>query len=628
MSASAKYAELFATESRDHLTAMEHALLELEGDPAARAALDELFRSVHTIKGMSGVMGYDAITSLAHAMESMLARVRSGDEALTPPAIETLFEASDALNKAVDVATSGKESALDVSGLVKRLTGKDARPRRRRSAAAESRGGTAVMVQLEPDTPLPGARAQIVIARLGALAAVQSVAPPPDEMDGDAFDGAFTVRLDTHEDDETLHDAVRSCGFVRSVRIERGGAGAAAGRSKAMTFDDAWSGDVLSAPLQRYVRIDLRRLDHLMNLVGELVIERGRLQSLAAQRDDSVLDDVVGKATRLIGEIQDGVLGSRMVPVWQVFDRFPRVVREAARSLKKEVSLTLQGREIELDRALLEQVADPLVHLLRNAVDHGIEPVAQRRAAGKPDAGHITLSARRERSAVIISVSDDGAGVDRRKVLRKAKATGLLDDDVQQLSDDEVLRVIARAGFSTAERVSEVSGRGVGIDAVVARIRSLGGAVEFRTHEGQGTTFELRLPVTLAIIPALIARVGEEAYALPLTHVTETLQSARGIIRQVRGRAVLVLRDQILPLLDLRAVVGLPARDVEGCQIVIVEATDRRAGLVIDRLLGQHEIVVKSFDAVRGAAAGFNGATILADGTAALILDVGGLLKE
>jgi two-component system chemotaxis sensor kinase CheA len=188
--------------------------------------------------------------------------------------------------------------------------------------------------------------------------------------------------------------------------------------------------------------------------------------------------------------------------------------------------------------------------------------------------------------------------------------------------------VIARAGFSTAERVSEVSGRGVGIDAVVARIRSLGGAVEFRTHEGQGTTFELRLPVTLAIIPALIARVGEEAYALPLTHVTETLQSARGIIRQVRGRAVLVLRDQILPLLDLRAVVGLPARDVEGCQIVIVEATDRRAGLVIDRLLGQHEIVVKSFDAVRGAAAGFNGATILADGTAALILDVGGLLKE
>jgi two-component system chemotaxis sensor kinase CheA len=626
MSAPAKYAELFATESRDHLTAMEHALLELEGDPSAAGALDELFRSVHTIKGMSGVMGYDTVTALAHAMETLLARVRGGDAHLTPPAIETLFEASDALTNAVEVATAGKESALDVSGLVKRLTIKEARPRRRKSAAAAPQSGTSVVVQLEVDTPLPGARAQIVAARLGALGAVHSIAPAPEEMGDDRFDGTFTVRLDTHEEDDTIIDAVRSCGFVRSVRVER--AAPPAGRQKPMSFDDAWSGDVLSAPLQRYVRIDLRRLDHLMNLVGELVIERGRLQAVAAQRDDPVLDDVVNKATRLIGEIQDGVLGSRMVPVWQVFDRFPRVVRDAARSLKKEVSLTLQGREIELDRALLEQVADPLVHLLRNAVDHGIEPVAQRRAAGKPNAGQIVLSARRERSAVIISVSDDGGGVDRRKVLRKAKALGLLDDDVQQLSDDEVLRVIARAGFTTADRVSEVSGRGVGIDAVVARIRSLGGSVEFRTREGQGTTFELRLPVTLAIIPALIARVGDEAYALPLTHVTETLQSARGIIRQVRGRPVLVLRDAILPLLDLRAVVGLPARDVEGCQIVIVEATDRRAGLVIDRLLGQHEIVVKTFDAVRGAAAGFNGATILADGTAALILDVGGLLKE
>jgi two-component system chemotaxis sensor kinase CheA len=317
-----------------------------------------------------------------------------------------------------------------------------------------------------------------------------------------------------------------------------------------------------------------------------------------------------------------------MVPVWQVFDRFPRVVRDAARSLNKEVTLTLKGREIELDRALLEQVADPLVHLLRNAVDHGIEPAERRLASGKPAAGHLVLSARRERSAVVISVSDDGAGVDREKVLRKAKKQGFLDDEVQHLNDDEVLRVIARPGFSTADRVTEVSGRGVGIDAVVARIRSLGGAVGFVTRVGAGTTFELRLPVTLAIIPALIAQVGEESYALPLTHVTETLQSARGIVRKVRGRQVLVLRDEILPLLDLRAAVGLPSRDAEGCQIVIVEATDRRAGLVIDRLLGQHEIVVKTFDAVQGAASGFNGATILADGSAALILDVGGFLKE
>ena len=625
MSSPAKYAELFATESRDHLTAMEHALLELEGDADARGALDELFRSVHTIKGMSGVMGYETVTTLSHAMESMLSRVRSGEEQLTAQSVEVLFQAFDALNRTVELATSGKASALDVSGLVGRLTSHGGEGIVTPTEATESRAR--IHVQLEADTPLPGARAQIIIARLAGIGTVHTAAPEADVINAPGFDGAFTVDIETAEADETLDGVIRACGCVRSCRIDRQGSSRARTETPS-TFDEAWSGDVLSAPLQRYVRIDLRRLDHLMNLVGELVIARGQLQTLIARHDDPVLEEAVSRAGRLIGEVQDGVLGSRMVPVWQVFDRFPRVVRDAARSLNKEVTLTLKGREIELDRALLEQVADPLVHLLRNAVDHGIEPVERRLASGKPAAGHLVLSARRERSAVVISVSDDGAGVDREKVLRKAKKQGFLDDEVQHLNDDEVLRVIARPGFSTADRVTEVSGRGVGIDAVVARIRSLGGAVGFVTRVGAGTTFELRLPVTLAIIPALIAQVGEESYALPLTHVTETLQSARGIVRKVRGRQVLVLRDEILPLLDLRAAVGLPSRDAEGCQIVIVEATDRRAGLVIDRLLGQHEIVVKTFDAVQGAASGFNGATILADGSAALILDVGGFLKE
>jgi two-component system chemotaxis sensor kinase CheA len=627
MSATAKYAELFATESRDHLTAMEHALLELETNPDARAALDELFRGVHTIKGMSGVMGYDAVTTLAHAMESMLSRVRAGEESLDATSIETLFEAADALTRAVELATSDTASALDVTGLVGRLTSGEGSGAP--AAGASPRKGTAVAIDLEPDTPLAGARAQIIIARLRSIGVVHGCDPALEAMQDATFRGSFTVDLESVEDDETVHEAIRSCGFVRAVRMDRRGPDRRRRAAPtASTFDDAWSGDVLSAPLQRYVRIDLRRLDHLMNLVGELVIARGRLQSLAQQFDDPSLDEAVAKAGRLIGEVQDGVLGSRMVPVWQVFDRFPRVVRDAARSLNKEVSLTLQGREIELDRALLEQIADPLVHLLRNAVDHGIEPVEQRRAAGKADAGHLILAARRERSAVVISVSDDGGGVNRERVLQKARSEGAIDAEAGQVSDDELLRLIARPGFSTAERVSEVSGRGVGIDAVVARVRALGGKVDFRTVPGSGTTFELRLPVTLAIIPALIARVGSESYALPLTHVTETLQTARGTVRRVRGRPVLVLREEILPLIDLRAAVGLETRDAEGTQIVIVEATDRRAGLIIDRLLGQHEIVVKSFDAVRGAASGFHGATILADGTAALILDVGGLLKE
>lgn len=620
-----KYTELFVTESRDYLTAMEHALLQLEADPSARDPIDSLFRSVHTLKGMSGVMGYDAVTELSHAMETRLARVRAGDESLGRETIDVLFEGSDVLGQAVQLATSGQTGALDVASLVQRLAGQAAE----RGAAATPVAelvlpGTPVRIQLEPDTPLPGARARIIVDKLRTIGTVHGTSPADAALWADGFDGRFTAFIETNEDAGTITDLVRACGDVRDVRVS---AADVHRSTEGVTADAAWSTDHLKAPLQKYVRIELRRLDHLLDLVGELVTVRGRLQSLTSAYDDQALDESVAKASRLIGELQDGVLGSRMVPVWQVFDRFPRVVRDAARIVGKEVGLTLEGREIELDRTLLEQVADPLVHLLRNAVDHGIEDADGRAAAGKPTAGRLKLIARRERSAVVIVVADDGRGVDRARILAKARERGWVSEETEELSDDDVLRIISRPGFSTAERVSEVSGRGVGIDAVLAKVRALGGTVAFSTVEGRGTIFELRLPVTLAIVPTIITRVEEESYALPLTHVTETVQPAAGALRKVRGRSVFILRDQVLPLLSLREVVGLPPRDVKGQQIVIVEVTDRRAAIAVDRLEGQQDIVVKAFDAVRGATP-CTGAAILPDGSAALILDVGGLLQE
>lgn len=315
-----------------------------------------------------------------------------------------------------------------------------------------------------------------------------------------------------------------------------------------------------------------------------------------------------------------------MVPVWQVFDRFPRVVRDAARSLGKELDFTIEGREIELDRALLDQIGDPLVHLLRNAIDHGIEAPDARVAAGKGRAGRLTLSAARDRSSVVIRVTDDGRGIDRARMLARGQAEGVLDPARSELSDEDLLRIIARPGFSTAERVTTLSGRGVGVDAVVNRVRSIGGSVELRTALGKGTSITIRLPVTLAIIQALLARVGEETYALPLTHVRETLQLTPSVIRRVRGNDVLVLRDEVLPLLNLRQIVQLPVRDAEGSQVVVLEVADRRAGLVVDQLRGQQEIVVKPIDGARGAASCFSGATILGDGVPALILEATSLL--
>jgi len=652
----ARYRDLFLTEARDHLVAINESLIALEHAPSgqgsvvARDAVDALFRAVHTVKGMSGVMGYEAVGALTHAMESLLARVRAGERTLDGEQLTLLFDAADALEAAIEGTSAVAGSALDVRTLVERLQHRSSKdpvggPVTAKTPLLPSGEGVAVHVQLVAGTVLPGARAQLVVARARALGAVTAVVPDESTMLGDDFTGAFALRLVGDLDDEAIVAALSAAGDVAFVRVERSarpsGAGASvtAGGASAVSADGhdvdarfaaAWGSDALKAPLQRYVRIDLRRLDHLLSLAGELLIVRGRLAQRAALHGDPQLDEAVAEAARFISELQDAVLGGRMVPVWQVFDRFPRVVRDAARSLGKDVAFVIEGREIELDRSLLEQMADPLVHLLRNAIDHGIEAPEARLAAGKRAAGRLTLSASRERNAVVIRVRDDGRGVDRGKVLAKAKAAGLVDEERETLEDDELLRIISRAGFSTADRVSELSGRGVGIDAVLSRIRALGGMVDLRSDTGEGTTFSLRLPVTLAVIPALMARVGGESYALPLTHVSETLQLSRGVVRSVRGREVIVIRGEVLPLLHLRDVVGLPGHDAghdsSASHVVLVEMAERRAALVVDQLVGQEEIVVKPFDAVRGAVTRFNGATIMGDGSAALILEVSSLL--
>ena len=368
-----------------------------------------------------------------------------------------------------------------------------------------------------------------------------------------------------------------------------------------------------------------------MNLIGELVITRGRLAQLTAGLANPALEETVMQASRLIADLQTEIMTSRMVPVWQVFDRFPRLVRDAAHALGKQVNFSVDGKEIELDRSMLDEIGDPVVHLLRNAIDHGIELPEQRLRAGKPAAGELTLSAVRDRSAVLIRVTDDGRGVDRGKVLARARAAGLVDPAKQELTDDELMRLISRPGFSTADAVTDISGRGVGIDAVMARVRSLGGSVEMRSAAGEGTSVTVRLPLTLAIVRSLLARVGDETYALPLTHVSETLDIAPGMVRTVRGRDVIVWREAVLPLVRLRDVVGHPDGRGPGPerQAVVVEVGERQAALVVDELAGQQEIVVKQFDGVRGGGgvtSAFSGATILGDGAPALILDVSSLL--
>jgi two-component system chemotaxis sensor kinase CheA len=643
----ARYAELFLTESQDNLSAINHALLELERTPTAREPIGALFRAVHTVKGMSATMGYTVVAELSHELETLLDLVRRGERDVGAALMDTLFAAADTLERAIELSVAGREEELDVAATIGALRGAaapsgspatapNALPRRKkkRGAAAPEVAPAPVTIHVtqEPNTPMPGVRAYLVLERARTLGTVMQVQPAPEAFDGDAFDGCLTIGIATEVPDEEIDRAIRSAGYVAQVSVTRAGAPAReprpappTGNGSPASGNAGTASELVAARQHRHIRIDLHRLDTLMNLIGELVITRGRLQQLAATINEPALTEAVTHTSRLVADLQDGIMTSRMVPVWQVFDRFPRVVRDAARALGKQVDFVVDGQEIELDRSLLDEIGDPVVHLLRNAIDHGLETPDERVKAGKSPTGRLMLVAARDRSAVVIRVTDDGKGIDRDRVLARAQETGLVESGRGELTDDELIRLISRPGFSTAKQVTDISGRGVGIDAVHARVRTLGGTVDIKSAKGQGTSVTVRLPVTLAIVRTLLAKVGDETYAIPMTHVNETVHLESGTVRHVKGREVLVLRDDVLPLLHLRDVVRLPRRDEGPGQVVVLEVADRRAGMVVDELTGQQEIVIKPFDAVKDGLSVFSGATILGDGVPALILDVSSL---
>jgi two-component system chemotaxis sensor kinase CheA len=649
-----QYAELFLAESREHLSACNQLLLEWERTPAARQPVEGIFRAIHTIKGMAATMGYVRVADLAHRMENLLERLRKAGAPPSDAILQLLFRATDALEKAVDLSVGGRERQVEVAALGEELdsaaegsvgleqservaTRRKKTPRSeqqvrepaRRARAPRSspaappesvelpvQGGRLVEIALRAEAPLKGGRALLVLRRAQALGAVQGVTPPMSAFEAEDFDGRFSFRLDSQAPAADIERALEAAGDVERVAV---------GEDEARPA----SADALEGAKTRHIRVDLRRLDALMNQIGELVTVRGRLNGLAAERRDAALDDVAIQVARLSSDLQAEIIQARMTPVWQVFDRFPRLVRDLARQLGKSVHLRVEGKEIELDRAILDELGDPLLHLLRNAVDHGIERPEARQRAGKPPEGEIVLAAVRERGSIAITIADDGRGIDRQAVLARARREGTVDAGAEDIGDDQLLRIVARPGFSTASAVTSVSGRGVGIDVAMTRIRALGGTIDLRTDVGKGTTFVLRLPPTLAIVRALFASVGNERYALPLNYVAETVEFGQAPKTTVEGREAMVLRDRVVPLVDLRRLLGAgePAdEDRAKRPVIVLEMGERRAGVVVDRMLGQQEIVVKSFDAPRGTLKVFSGATILGDGIPALILDAGGLL--
>ncbi len=606
----AKYATLFLNESREHLNLCNQLLLEWERTPESRSPVGGLFRAVHTIKGMAATMGYAGVADLAHRLENLLDALRGGRVTADPKVLQLLFRSVDALGTGVEAAARGSDAAVEpeLAAELDRTAGGQGTgvPA---AAPADSGRVRAVEITLRREAVMRGARASLILARLEPLGAVSGLRPPAAAFERDEFDGRFAFRLATSATDGDIERIIRRTGEVAAVSV----------------------GDPVdvaeTAERARQIRVDLARLDALMKQVGELVVAKNRLAALALGAGDSDLAEVSDRVTRLVASMQGEVLAARMTPVGEVFERFPRLVRDLARDLGKRIRFDAEGEDIELDRSVLDEIGEPLLHLIRNAADHGIERPEVRAAEGKPEEGRILLSAARERNSVALRVSDDGRGIDRAAILAKARREGLADATTETLSDDLLLRVLARAGFRTGAAVSGVSGRGVGVDVAMTRVRALGGTLEVRSELGRGTTFTVRVPLTLAIVRALLARAGDERYAVPLAYVAETVEFDPRAVTSVRDREALLVRDRVVPTVHLRNLVrGDGAAPAARAPTVILELGDRRTALVVDALAGQQDIVVEPFDAPTGMPPFVGGATILADGAPALILDAAALL--
>jgi len=642
----AQYLPMFMAEAREHLQELNLAVVRVEETPDDRETVDEIFRIAHSLKGMSATMGFEGMASLTHHMEDVFELLKQRRGGLDRAAIDVLLECLDALEAAVDSIEADGTEHLDPAALNDRL---QALVRAPEPAAAQAAAGPAaaemaaaavaagarvvhVVATLTEDTLMPSVRAYMVLAAIAEHGELVASVPHHDDVEG--FDGReIEAWLACDDEDDALVATVTGVADVASATAaeleapaaEAPPAQAPAAEPEPAPEPAAATGRPAAAAAPKKaaatVRVDAERLDALMHSMGELVVHRTLVESLAAEADVPGLSQAVQELTRSSQALQAMVMQVRMIPVDAVFMRFPRLVRDLSSKLGKDVELKLVGKDTELDRTVVEALGDPLVHLIRNSLDHGLEPPDDRAAAGKPKAGTLEISARHAGGNVVIEVRDDGRGIDPVKVGRRAVERGLIGAEAAAALDAKgAAELLFQPGFSTAEVTSDVSGRGVGMDAVRTMIRELGGEVTLTSEVGRGTVAQIRLPLTLAIMAALLVEAGGQPYAIPLDRVERTLRLADQTVRSVAGRRMLVLRDGVLPLLDgASALGGLPAEGAD--HAVIVRGQDRRLALAVTRLVGQRELVTRPLPSGVAGSAAVSGGAVLSDGRIALIVD-------
>ncbi|WP_049628477.1 chemotaxis protein CheA [Bacillus sp. JFL15] len=667
-----QYLDVFIDESKEHLQTCNEKLLLLEKDPSDLQIVHDIFRAAHTLKGMSATMGYTDLAHLTHLMENVLDAIRNGEMPVTSDWLDVLFEALDHLEEMVQSIIDGGDGKRDISEVSAKL---DVNAVHETAASAETAEPPASMkqasvewnydefertvieeaeeqgfsryeitVSLNENCMLKAVRVYMIFEKLNEAGEVAKTIPAAEVLETEDFGTNFQVCFLTKQSAEEIKDLISGISEVENVEISVGAPLKTAEKPQAaepvkdvpVKKTDKQPNPQAKTEEQpkhhsgsKTIRVNIERLDSSMNLFEELVIDRGRLEQIAKELDHNELTETVERLTRISGDLQSIILNMRMVPVETVFNRFPRMIRQLQKELNKKIELSIIGAETELDRTVIDEIGDPLVHLIRNSIDHGIEAPEVRVNKGKPESGHVVLKAYHSGNHVFIEVEDDGAGLNRKKILEKALERNVITErDAETLEDNEIYELIFAPGFSTADQISDISGRGVGLDVVKNKLESLGGSVSVKSVEGQGSLFSIQLPLTLSIISVLLIKLEEETFAIPISSIIETAVIEKKDILQTHDREVIDFRGQIVPIVYLKKEFGITdsKQDADQFHVIVVKKGDKSTAFVVDSFIGQQEVVLKSLGDYLTNVFAISGATILGNGEVALIIDCNALI--
>ena len=668
-----QYMSMFLEESLDNLQTLNESLLDLEQNPEDTDKVNEIFRVAHTIKGMAATMGFTDLAELTHKMEDVLAEFRAGELKVTQDVVTVLFDCLDTLERMVDNVQEGSDESIDIDGIMKALedikergvSGRDIAPKEvevNNSPAgtntslqlnqydtsvikqANEKGYNAIElnITLSENTLLKSARAFLIVKDLEEHGEILKSDPSTEEIENEEFDFELKFIIITKNNVDEILQVVNGISEVVKVegnlvelepveeKKEEQKAESNAKQPKVAPKAEQNKPVAKKATPKKEmkkahqsVRVDLERIDNLMNMVSELVIYRTRLEQIVVSQKSPELNETLEQVGRTTSDLQDLVMKIRMLPLDTVFNRFPRMIRDISVELDKEINFVIEGAETELDRTVIDEIGEPLIHLLRNAADHGIESKEERVAKGKTPVGTVKLVAYQEGTKALIKVIDDGAGINVEKVKAKAEERGI---NTEGLSENDIKNLIFAQGFSTNEVVTDISGRGVGMDVVKTKIAALGGTVDLYSEEGKGSTFVIKLPLTLQIIQALLVKVGEDTLAISLGFIDRVIDYKEENIKRSNGKEVIVYRENVIPLIRLNETLDIESSETDKKFVIIVNVGDKTIGLLVDSLLGQQEIVIKPLGKTLKNLDQYIGATILGNGLVTLILDVGALL--